>query len=163
MQDISAGGGRTVLFVSHNMASVKSLCTRAIILENGRKTYQGGTDESINVYLRMGNEKGSTHLRYFDKNEFKDKDFEIHSVGVKAKNKDYGKPIVRNDEINVHIAFFKPKGSSLKSIGIRLKDEQGNFVFVSDYKFDHNETSKYKSVMLIIRITFLTKMYFLLM
>lgn len=38
MKDISAGGGRTVLFVSHNMASVKSLCTRAILLENGTVT-----------------------------------------------------------------------------------------------------------------------------
>ncbi|HMQ45495.1 MAG TPA: ABC transporter ATP-binding protein, partial [Mariniflexile sp.] len=35
MQDISRGEGRTVLFVSHNMAAVKSLCTRAILLENG--------------------------------------------------------------------------------------------------------------------------------
>jgi lipopolysaccharide transport system ATP-binding protein len=33
MQDISKGEGRTVLFVSHNMAEVKSLCTRGIVLE----------------------------------------------------------------------------------------------------------------------------------
>src|SRR5690606_18640437 len=36
MQDLSTGEGRTVLFVSHNMASVKSLCTRGILLENGK-------------------------------------------------------------------------------------------------------------------------------
>ena len=35
MQDLSTGEGRTVLFVSHNMASVKTLCDRGIVLENG--------------------------------------------------------------------------------------------------------------------------------
>lgn len=35
MQDISSSGDRTVLFVSHNMASVQNLCTRVVILENG--------------------------------------------------------------------------------------------------------------------------------
>ena len=40
MQDISKGEGRTVLFVSHNMAAVKNLCTKGILLENGMiKTY----------------------------------------------------------------------------------------------------------------------------
>ncbi|HQK40232.1 MAG TPA: ABC transporter ATP-binding protein, partial [Flavobacterium alvei] len=36
MQDISRSGGRTVLFVSHNMAAVKQLCTRGVLMENGK-------------------------------------------------------------------------------------------------------------------------------
>ncbi|MBA0884759.1 ABC transporter ATP-binding protein [Flavobacterium undicola] len=51
MQDISKGEGRTVLFVSHNMAAVKSLCTRVIILENGIKIKEGNTVEIIESYL----------------------------------------------------------------------------------------------------------------
>jgi len=51
MQDISQGEGRTVLFVSHNMASVKSLCTRAVVLENGKVAFEGTTDESVSYYL----------------------------------------------------------------------------------------------------------------
>ena len=51
MQDISKGEGRTVLFVSHNMAAVKSLCTRAIVLENGQVAFEGGTDEAVDFYL----------------------------------------------------------------------------------------------------------------
>ena len=35
MQNISKEGGRTVLFVSHNMAAVKNLCSRGVLLENG--------------------------------------------------------------------------------------------------------------------------------
>ena len=51
MQDISTSDGRTVLFVSHNMASVQQLCTKGIVLVNGNVAYAGGIDESINYYL----------------------------------------------------------------------------------------------------------------
>lgn len=61
MQDISKGDGRTVLFVSHNMAAVKSLCTRAIVLEHGVIVFTGITEDAISYYLRK-NEKS------FDKN-----------------------------------------------------------------------------------------------
>ena len=50
MQDISKQGGRTVLFVSHNMAAVKSLCTRGIVLEHGRVVFEGGIQDSISRY-----------------------------------------------------------------------------------------------------------------
>ncbi|MBZ9632348.1 ABC transporter ATP-binding protein [Salegentibacter sp. LM13S] len=51
MQDLSTGEGRTVLFVSHNMASVQSLCTRGIVLENGMSVFEGDIDNTINFYL----------------------------------------------------------------------------------------------------------------
>jgi lipopolysaccharide transport system ATP-binding protein len=51
MQDISREGGRTVLFVSHNMAAVKSLCTWGIVMENGKVAFEGGIDESVDLYL----------------------------------------------------------------------------------------------------------------
>ena len=51
MQDLSTGEGRTVLFVSHNMASVKSLCDRGIVLENWISVFNGNTDKAINFYL----------------------------------------------------------------------------------------------------------------
>lgn len=50
MQDVARGQGRTVLFVSHNMAAVKSLCTRGIVLHNGGMVFDGPTDEAIEVY-----------------------------------------------------------------------------------------------------------------
>lgn len=50
MQDISRQGGRTVLFVSHNMAAVRSLCTRGIVLEHGKVVLEGGIDEVVNRY-----------------------------------------------------------------------------------------------------------------
>jgi lipopolysaccharide transport system ATP-binding protein len=62
MQDISREGGRTVLFVSHNMAAVRSLCTRGIVLEYGKIIFEGGIDESINQYLANRNKLSRNKL-----------------------------------------------------------------------------------------------------
>lgn len=51
MQAISKGEGRTVLFVSHNMAAVKSLCTKAIVLEHGKVVFEGEVLAAIEKYL----------------------------------------------------------------------------------------------------------------
>lgn len=51
MDDISKNQGRTVLFVSHNLASVKSLCSKAIVLDKGLIDFYGDTENSVNFYL----------------------------------------------------------------------------------------------------------------
>lgn len=52
MRDVSQGGGRTVLFVSHNMASVRHLCNRGILFENGCVKTTGTIDEVIDTYMK---------------------------------------------------------------------------------------------------------------
>lgn len=56
MQDVSKGQGRTVLFVSHNMAAVRSLCTRGIMLKHGMVNYIGSIPETLNRYLYYSEE-----------------------------------------------------------------------------------------------------------
>lgn len=51
MQDVSQGEGRTVLFVSHNMASVQRLCKHGVLLENGMVSYTGEISDVIHTYL----------------------------------------------------------------------------------------------------------------
>ena len=51
MKDVSQGEGRTVLFVSHNMQSVKALCNSGIVLEKGQIAYRGTAIDSIKYYL----------------------------------------------------------------------------------------------------------------
>ena len=51
MKDVSQGQGRTVLFVSHNMASVQRLCNHGVLLENGQIKYMGGIADTIHTYL----------------------------------------------------------------------------------------------------------------
>ena len=86
MQDVSKGDGRTVLFVSHNMTSVRHLCHKGILLENGMIKYKGDIETTINQYMVSSvpdsnipiadiprTLKGSRHL-YFTNVQFLDKD-----------------------------------------------------------------------------------------
>ena len=51
MQDVSKGEGRTVLFVSHNMASMRALCKRGILLDNGEVAFDGPIRQTVDHYL----------------------------------------------------------------------------------------------------------------
>jgi len=55
--DEVAKGGRTVLFVSHNMAAIESLCPTSILLDNGMVVAYGPTSDNIASYLSMSNSK----------------------------------------------------------------------------------------------------------
>ena len=52
MQDVSRGEGRTVLFVSHNMDSVRKLCKSGIVLENGMVKLMGTAQKCVDAYLQ---------------------------------------------------------------------------------------------------------------
>ena len=60
MQDISQGEGRTVLFVSHNMESVRNLCTRGLLLEHGTSIFDGSVDDTVGHYLSLGVQKNTS-------------------------------------------------------------------------------------------------------
>ncbi len=55
MDDVSKKEGRTVLFVSHNMATVRNLCDRCILLEDGRIAIEASTEKAIEHYLHLNN------------------------------------------------------------------------------------------------------------
>lgn len=53
MEDVSAEG-RTIIFVSHNMAAVQSLCNRGLLLDNGVAERTGSTNEVVQYYINIG-------------------------------------------------------------------------------------------------------------
>ena len=50
MKDVSVNDGRTVLFVSHNMAAIKSLCNKGVVLKQGEMAFSGSQLEAVNYY-----------------------------------------------------------------------------------------------------------------
>ncbi len=114
MQDISRSGGRTVLFVSHNMAAVKQLCTKAIVLENGSVVFEGNTNVGIEYYLQTNQyegyigqyineaveESGFVSLALVDKNDTVRTEFgfdEPITIKIKAK--------VAEQHLNAYLSF----------------------------------------------------------
>jgi lipopolysaccharide transport system ATP-binding protein len=51
IEDVAGNDGRTILFVSHNMDSVRRLCDRALLLEHGRVSLEGSADDVVTTYL----------------------------------------------------------------------------------------------------------------
>lgn len=56
MSDEAGIGGRTILYVSHNMSTIQRLCTRVIVLDHGRVIYDGDTDGGVARYLSVNRE-----------------------------------------------------------------------------------------------------------
>lgn len=110
MQDISKGEGRTVLFVSHNMAAVKSLCTRGVVLEHGKVVFEGGIVDSINMYLNA-NKKADLSTEIFVSNENRriNTTREIEILSIKLLNPIYNNCFtsVNNIEIELQIKVNK--------------------------------------------------------
>jgi len=59
MKEVSSGGGRTVLFVSHAMHSVRALCTTGILLSEGRIQKRGTVAEVVDAYSGTGGPEGA--------------------------------------------------------------------------------------------------------
>ena len=68
MKDVSQGQGRTVLFVSHNMDSVRNLCKSGIVLKNGEIEFIGTANEAVDTYLLSNRKYSGKHVIVDGKN-----------------------------------------------------------------------------------------------
>jgi lipopolysaccharide transport system ATP-binding protein len=119
MKDVSKGGGRTVLFVSHNMSAVKSLCTKAVLLENGEIADYGDTDAVISNYL-TGAENIANHRVLNISKE----GFTIKELGVRAKGKELTDPILEDEMVEVYFTYDNQSTESIH-FTLNFKGEDG--------------------------------------
>jgi lipopolysaccharide transport system ATP-binding protein len=71
MNDVAREGGRTVLFVSHNMATVQALCPRVVLLEGGRIIGDGPSREVVDDYVRRNEASTDDDApRYFRSDQY---------------------------------------------------------------------------------------------
>lgn len=80
MQDVSKGEGRTVLFVSHNMAAVQMLCTKGIIIQNGQISFNGNSKDAVKNYLSEKREYSEIEINSSVK--ISNKNFYIDSIKI---------------------------------------------------------------------------------
>lgn len=81
MQSISGEDGRTVLFVSHNMAAIQSLCTRAVLLNNGEVVFGGDVTDVINKYQEIS----YTHVEEINSKEIENSYIKVLDFELKPK------------------------------------------------------------------------------
>ena len=88
MQDVSKGEGRTVLFVSHNMASVRQLCHTGILLENGSIAMMGKMSDVIDTYVSQSSTDKELIGAVWNKNKLEDKPIQLIHAEVQNANGD---------------------------------------------------------------------------
>lgn len=101
MQDVSKGEGRTVLFVSHNMAAVRSLCKKGIVMKNGGIDSIGDITSAIERYLK--NNDDAENVNIVDSVKCLKSALHIESVEINETSKAHS--IIRNgqDKLKVRI------------------------------------------------------------
>jgi lipopolysaccharide transport system ATP-binding protein len=127
MNDVSKGEGRTILFVSHNMAAVKSLCTKGIVLEHGLLTYSGLSEQAVSYYLKDGGSVTS-NIYTFDK-IFDTSIFKLNSISVKNINRKLEDTILENETITLLTDIDFKTEISRYSITYHLYNELGEAMF----------------------------------
>ncbi|MEY8686190.1 ABC transporter ATP-binding protein [Bacteroides sp. AN502(2024)] len=104
MHDVSQGSGRTVLFVSHNMAAVNSLCTHGVVLSNGRVDFIGKTAAAIEHYLASNRVQSEKTMK--EQITFVKPGIRIHQISLNG-----------SESASVHIA------SGQREITLRIEGE----------------------------------------
>ncbi len=147
MKDV-AGQGRTVLFVSHNMTAVNSLCTKCIYLKNGEIAAMGDTISIVNKYL--SNENTSKTSVEWGKNEYPGDDIAIlHSAKLIDGNFNKIEFAPIDKKIGIEFIYEILKEGGRPAPNIHILTSKGEYAFVSGQKVieQYFKVGIYKTVM----------------
>ena len=143
MKDVSEKGGRTVIFVSHNMGALSTLCKDAILLKEGHLTHAGEVESMIKEYLQISaNAMGET----FDNSIIKaDQKLKIRSIRVTDINGNVTPEIDNKERAFIHVTIEVVKESNGYDLGLELVHVQHGNIFSTTLK-DTNLDGYYKDV-----------------
>ena len=148
MQDVSRGEGRTVLFVSHNMTSVKSLCKHGIILQNGQLLEQGEIDPIVTHYLRGDN--AIDNYKVYNEPLKGKNGFELLEIGVRPRGGQFTDLTRVSDDVEIVIRYRLTQPHEKFWITMHMKNEQGERMFSTYgggrcYGY-HHEAGEYEQI-----------------
>jgi lipopolysaccharide transport system ATP-binding protein len=139
-------GGRTVLFVSHNMAAIENLCSRGIVLHQGKLHYDGLAKDAVQYYLNsLSVQSGTGHV------------VELNGVGDRRsvvapllKRLEFltendqpvteGLPIGSRLKVKVH--FDLPKPTANFNVGLGFNNSYGQRIFTAHSVFEPNRSDQ---------------------
>jgi ABC-type polysaccharide/polyol phosphate transport system ATPase subunit len=138
--------GRTVVYVTHDLASVERFCDRALLLDRGRVEAVGDPSEVIHIYRQLNLEEeqrqevdasDATLGRWGDRNaEIVDAWFE-DADGARVRVVPQGTRATFKATVRFHRPFTDPV------FGVIIKNERGDHVLVTNTRFDEIETGRF--------------------
>lgn len=145
MGEVSKGEGRTVLFVSHNMGSIKALCNTVVILQNGTLNFQGDINTGIQKYVSV-NVKSPTSIYTFSK-PTNNKSYFTYLKIVDSKKKQrsefsFDEKIFVECNLKVLTEHLNAK------ISVQVSDKTERIVFTSEVSVsDYRDKINYNSIL----------------
>ena len=132
MQDVSRGEGRTVLFVSHNLGSIKKLCTKGLVLNQGMIEYNDDVENAISKYLESnslymldeGNRTGNQSIKIV-KVEF------INSQNYNTKS------LISGEHGTIRI-YFEKKFENIQNIMFRIQVYDNEGILLTTLNNEHS-------------------------
>jgi len=149
MSEVSRGG-RTVLFVSHNMAAVENLCQRGVVLNKGNLVFDGSTRDALQHYLSINAGKFGVfeHVVQFEdarkRNSPQGKLLQKAELSTDDDRPPHlGIPLGARLKIKVH--FDLPSPTDSFNIGIGFNNNYGHRVFTANSCFEPDRSPEARS------------------
>jgi lipopolysaccharide transport system ATP-binding protein len=146
MQDVASGTGRTVLFVSHNMIAVQSLCEQAVLLDRGHLKSAGPAASVIASYLSETMESNQTTTWDDPKSAPGNSIMRIRRISVTDGDDPDSKSLSMQTEIRIETEYTVGETSSLLHITYHLRNDQGITVLTSGNKPRVHSAGIYRAV-----------------
>ena len=127
-----AKGGRTVLFVSHNMAAVEALCEKACLFDNGKILKFSNTKDIVSYYINLSVSKGEFIRKISDK---------INWLGVSKSNSKAS--LKMDDDLTITFSFYAKRDIENLLIDIAVHNEKDERIIHAKEKFV-NQSRKIK-------------------
>lgn len=126
MSEVSKGEGRTVLFVSHNMAAVKMFCQKGMVLEKGRSVFVGDISRAIGVYLQADTQRMN---RGTWQTEFDRPDFTLHEISLNPRGETSDFALDEYQEIELNTVITLKTDAARLHLTYVLSNENGEPIF----------------------------------
>lgn len=132
MEDVSTNEGRTVLFVSHNMQAISNLCNVGIYLVEGKISFLGDVDKSIDKYLKYG-ENNKSQLELIDQIRAipHDKDFKLTDIKLMQNGEEVITNVVNGKVLELSVSYELYHKLTGFRVFLDLCDEIGNVILRS--------------------------------
>ena len=146
MNEVSRGG-RTVLFVSHNMAAVENLCKRGVVLERGKVVFDGNSKDAVNRYLNSlsGSQNSSGHA--IDLSQATDRRSMVKPLLKRIEfYTDGDRPVIEGLQIGarlkVRVQFELPNSTNSFNIGLGFNNVFGQRIFTAHSQFEPHRSGQ---------------------
>lgn len=139
MDDVSKKEGRTILFVSHNIASVRSLCNKGLVLNNGTFAFSGSAEEAVTHYQHQSNMNNSISYSIGSADSLGNDLIKILEFSVKPLKGDF---ISISTGISFEILFFNESTSINLDVTFELLNVEEIKIFHHGAFISVNKDSK---------------------